>query len=113
MDLGIDVSDRDGVCVVTVDGEVDVYTSPGLKSRLAELIDDGCEKLIVDLGGVGFMDSSGLGALVSGLRRVKEKEGAMAVVGLREPIHKVFRITGFDKAFPVFDDVDGARDYLS
>jgi len=60
--------------------------------------------VIVDLEQVGFIDSSGLGVLVSALRRARERDGAVRIVCRRDNILKIFRITGLDKVFPIFDD---------
>jgi len=59
----------------------------------------GCNNVIVNLEGVGFIDSSGLGVLVSALRRAREREGAVRIVCTRENILKIFRITGWTKSF--------------
>ena len=103
--------ERDGaMCVISLSGEVDVYTSPSFKDRLVSAIDEGCTRIVVDLEGVDFIDSSGLGVLVSGLRRVKENDGSIRLICTREPILKVFRITGLDRVFPIFGSLDEARE---
>lgn len=102
MELDIKV-ERDGdVCVMSLDGEVDVYTAPALKQRIVDAVEDGCVNILVDMEKVGFIDSSGLGVLVSGLRRVKERSGAIRLVCTKDNILKIFRITGLDKVFPIF-----------
>jgi anti-sigma B factor antagonist len=103
-------TERDGeACLVTVAGEVDVYTSPALKGRLVEVIDAGCGRLVVVLDGVGFIDSSGLGVLVGALRRMKERGDDMQIVCTREQVLKIFRITGLDKVFPIVATIEEAR----
>ena len=92
-------------------GEVDVYTAPRLKEKLVEMIESGCVNIVVDLEGVSFIDSSGLGVLVSALRRARERDGAVRIVCTRENILKIFRITGLDKVFPVFADIAEAREF--
>ena len=109
MELDITSSHDEGLCVVRLAGEVDVYTAPKLKEALAAAMDEGCGRIAIDLEAVDFMDSSGLGALVGGLRRAKEASVDMVVVGPREQILKVFRITGLDKVFPVFDSIEDVR----
>jgi anti-sigma B factor antagonist len=109
MELDVGIAREEGVCVVTIAGEVDVYTSPVLKERLVEAAEDGCGIMIVDLDQVGFIDSSGLGVLVGALRRLREQGGEMHVVCTREQILKIFRITGLDKVFPIFASMDQAR----
>ena len=111
MELGIRTDQDGAACTVTLDGEVDVYTAPQLKERLVQLIDDGCVNVVVDLRGVGFIDSSGLGVLVSALRRARERDGAVRIVCTKDSVLKIFRITGLDKVFPIFSDVAEAREF--
>ncbi len=111
MELDINSVRTGDYCVMTLAGEVDVYTAPRLKSALVELIEQGCVNVLVDLENVGFIDSSGLGVLVGGLRRAKEKSGAIRLVCTRDSILKIFRITGLDKVFPIFESVDEAREF--
>ena len=66
MDLGLDVTERDGWAVLSVTGEVDVYTAPKFRERLIELVSEGKYQIVVDLEGVDFLDSTGLGVLVGG-----------------------------------------------
>lgn len=105
-------AERDGAfCIVSVAGDLDLYTSPVLKDRLVELVEDGRPDVVIDLSGVGFVDSSGLGVLVGILRRAKERDGSVRLAGVREAVAKTFRITGLDKVFPMFATVDEARGY--
>ncbi|MDP1808623.1 MAG: STAS domain-containing protein [Actinomycetota bacterium] len=108
MDLKIEVDEKDGVVLLKLNGEVDVYTAPKLKSRLVDLVDQGKFKIIVDLEEVDFMDSSGLGVLVGGLKRVRSHDGAIALICTQENILKIFRITGLVKVFPIFENQDQA-----
>ena len=98
-------TDRDGeVCTVNLEGEIDVYSAPVLKEALVSAIEGGCANVIVNLEKVGFIDSSGLGVLVSALRRARERDGVVRIVCTRDNILKIFRITGLDKVFPIFAD---------
>ena len=109
MELDVGIVREEAACIVTVAGEVDVYTSPTLKQRLVEAAGQDCGVMIVDLDQVGFIDSSGLGVLVGALRRLREQGREMHVVCTREQILKIFRITGLDKVFPIFATMDQAR----
>lgn len=111
MELEIRTKQDDKVCTLVLEGEVDVYTAPRLKEELVSLISAGCTHLIVDLEKVAFIDSSGLGVLVSALRRAREKDGAVRIVCTRESILKIFRITGLDKVFPIFSDASEAAEF--
>jgi len=105
-------SERDkDVCSVDLSGEIDVYTAPRLKEELVSVIESGCPNVIVNMEQVGFIDSSGLGVLVSALRRARERDGVVRIVCTRDNILKIFRITGLDKVFPIFGDAAEARKF--
>lgn len=109
MELEITTEKYGEVCSVVLNGEVDVYTAPRLKEELVAAIEGGCINVIVDLERVGFIDSSGLGVLVSALRRARERDGVVRIVCTRDNILKIFRITGLDKVFPIFADLVEAK----
>ena len=106
--LVLETHDHGDVTVVSVKGEVDLYTAPSLKERIADLVGAGRVRIAVDLTGVEFMDSTGLGVLIGGLKRSKEAGGSLALVGPREPVVKVLSITGLDKVFPIHETVEQA-----
>ncbi len=108
MDLSISSDARGAITVVHVGGEIDVYTAPVLREHLDEHISQGRHHLVVDLGGVSFMDSTGLGVLVGRLKLVRVKNGTLSLVCSSERILKVFSITGLDKVFQIFASVDDA-----
>jgi anti-sigma B factor antagonist len=111
MELDVSTEHSGGSCALALTGEVDVYTSPRLKQELGDLVDAGCMDIVIDLNGLTFIDSSGLGVLVSALRRIKERGGTMRLVCTKEAILKIFRITGLDKVFPLFTTVEEARGF--
>ncbi len=111
MELDISTENAGASCTIALDGEVDVYTSPQLRQELTSVLDSGCLHVVVDLERLGFIDSSGLGVLVSALRRVKERGGTLRLVCTKDSILKIFRITGLDKVFPLFTSVDEAREF--
>lgn len=111
MELDIQTEHAEDVCEIKLNGEIDVYTAPKLKEEIIALIEGGCSNVIVDLQGVAFIDSSGLGVLVSALRRARERDGAVRIICTRENILKIFRITGLDKVFPIFSDAAEARQF--
>ena len=108
MDLTLNSHDQAGHTVLAVSGEVDVYTAPALRDRIADLLDSGQHQLVIDLGGVEFLDSTGLGVLVAGLNRAREVGGSLALVCPQERVLKLFRITGLDEVFTVYSTVDEA-----
>ena len=94
--------------VLAVRGSVDLTTAPALRTRLAELIDDGHVCIVADLTGTDFLDSTGLGALVSALKRLRMKDGEIRVVCTSGHVRKVFEITSLDRVFAMHDSVESA-----
>jgi anti-sigma B factor antagonist len=109
MDLSLNVySDTPGSTVVAVGGEIDVYSAPKLRERLISLVDAGSYHLIVDMEAVEFLDSTGLGVLVGGLKRVRSHDGWIDLVCTQSRILRIFRITGLSKVFSIYDSVADA-----
>ncbi|HEX6968842.1 MAG TPA: STAS domain-containing protein [Micromonosporaceae bacterium] len=94
--------------VLEVGGEVDIESAPRLRENLVGVIAAGSRKVIVDLARVEFLDSSGLGVLVGGLRRLRAVDGTLVIVCDREPLLKIFRITALDRVFSIYPTVDAA-----
>ena len=82
-------------------GELDAYSVAQFREAFAELADEG--RVVVNLSGVQFMDSAGLGALIGGIRRIREAEGRVVIFSDREAITKLLHTTGFDRIVPVKD----------
>jgi anti-sigma B factor antagonist len=108
VDLKLDHHTKDGIEIVDVEGEIDVYTAPRLRELLIELVNTGFYQLVVNMEKVEFLDSTGLGVLVGGLKRVRAHDGSLDLVCTQERILKIFRITGLTKVFGIHDTVDEA-----
>lgn len=108
MDLTLETRDVDGRTIVAVGGEIDVYTAPKLRETISELVAAGHYDLIIDLQGVEFLDSTGLGVLVGGLKRVRTHDGSLELVCHQERLLKIFRITGLAKVFVIHDSPETA-----
>lgn len=109
MDLSIqERAAGEGRMVVEVTGEIDVYTAPKLREALLNLVESGNYRLIVDMEGVEFLDSTGLGVLVGGLKRVRAHDGAIDIVCTQGRILRIFKITGLSNVFTIYDTVDDA-----
>jgi anti-sigma B factor antagonist len=108
LELGIDVRTHNSHAIVDVKGEIDVYTAPKLREKLIELVSEGSYDVVVNLEGVDFLDSTGLGVLVGALKRVKAHEGSLALVCTQDKILKIFKITGLTKVFPIHGSVEDA-----
>ncbi len=109
MDITINVrEERKGLSVVELAGEIDVYTSPKVKDAVGALIDKGVYNLVIDLERVKYIDSTGLGVLIGGLKRVREHGGAVSLVCTNPQIKKIFDITGLVKIFGMYDSIPAA-----
>jgi anti-sigma B factor antagonist len=94
--------------VLAVKGRLNAITAPALKTQIRELVSSGHVELVCDLAGVGFLDSSGLSALVSGLKASREANGWLKLAGLNEQVGRIFRLTMLDHIFEIFPDVEAA-----
>ena len=108
MDFDVETSEQDGYSVLTLRGEIDVYTAPHLRQAIVDLVDGGARDLVIDMTMVEFLDSTGLGVLVEGLKRVKRHDGSLSIVATQDKILKIFDITGLNKAFPIHATVGDA-----
>lgn len=108
MDLTLATRDVDGRVVIEVAGEIDVYSAPKLRDRLSDLVGEGAYDLIIDMEGVEFIDSTGLGVLVGGLKKVRSHDGSLKLVCTQERLLKIFQITGLSKVFAIHDSVENA-----
>lgn len=97
-----------GVDVVHVRGEVDVLTAPALADELGRTSETDAARLVVDLDGVDFLDSTGLGVLVNARKRITGAGGRFSVASSNPRITKLFSITGLDELFDIHPDTDSA-----
>ena len=96
--------------VVQVGGEIDVYTAPQLRQRLHDLVEGGTKHIVVDLRGVEFLDSHGLGVLLGALKQLRAQGGNLVLVCVKESVLRVFRVTGLESPawFTIVPSVDAA-----
>jgi anti-sigma B factor antagonist len=98
----------DDGAVIAVRGEVDLFTAPELKKAIADAIDGGRVRVVVDLTETTFLDSSGLGVLVGALQRLRDRAGALSVVNVDSAISRTFSITGLDQILAIRDTREAA-----
>ena len=108
MDLKLGHHAQDGIEVIDVRGEIDIYTAPRLRELLIDLVGTGSYQLVVNLDEVGFLDSTGLGVLVGGLKRVRAHDGSLDLVCTQQPILKILTIAGLTEVFGIYETVDQA-----
>ncbi|MFG2167849.1 STAS domain-containing protein [Micromonospora chersina] len=109
MGLLLSVRPGRGCTVLEVRGEIDMATSPQLREGLQRLVDAGDRQVVVDLAGVGFMDSSGLGALVVMFKALRDVGGRLCVAAVQPAVRSVLTVTSVDRAIQVYDSVQAAE----
>ena len=96
------------VYVISLAGEVDLYTAPEFKQQLLEVIAQGAKHVVVDFTTTTFIDSTTLGVLVGGVKRLRTEGGQLSLVCSDRNITKIFEITGLDRVFAIHDTRDAA-----
>ena len=111
--LRVDVADREGYALVTVAGDIDVTTASTLREPLHELVEQRRHHHVIDLREVTFLDSTGLGILVSDHKRLRDRGGSLHVVCAPGLVSRVFRLTGVDRVVPLAESLDEAEAALA
>lgn len=91
--------------VLRIAGDVDGYTAPELRQQLIELVDKGARHIVADLREVDFLDSTGLGALVGGLKRMRLRQGSLELVVSGGRVMQLFDVTGLSRAFALHKSI--------
>lgn len=97
------VKDSSGVLVIHVEGQLIVGNRQELKDAVQHVLDRGERKLLIDFSKTGYIDSSGLGALVSISKKVREYGGELRLAGLNEDLRSLFELTKLDTLFSIAD----------
>ena len=98
----------DASYVISLAGEVDLYTAPEFKQQLLEVISQGAKNVVVDFSDTTFIDSTTLGVLVGGVKRLRSNDGQLSLVCSDRNITKIFEITGLDRVFTIYATRDEA-----
>ncbi len=101
-------SEQDGWSVVAVGGDLDLTSSPRLRKEIVALVSWGTTRVVLDLGGVEFCDSVGLGVILAAVKRVRSHGGELRVANCSEPVRRLFDLTRLDRALPPYPDVAAA-----
>ena len=102
----------DGSYVISLAGEVDLYTAPEFKQQLLDVISQGGKNVVVDFTNTTFIDSTTLGVLVGGVKRLRTNDGQLSLVCSDRNITKIFEITGLDRVFTIYATRDEAVEQL-
>ena len=103
----------DSTYVISLAGEVDLYTAPEFKQQLLDTIAQGAKHVVVDFSDTTFIDSTTLGVLVGGVKRLRTNDGQLSLVCSDRNITKIFEITGLDRVFTIYPTRDEAVSKVS
>jgi anti-sigma B factor antagonist len=107
VELNVSSRFHDDYTIVTISGEIDLYTAPRLHSELVGVLDDGMPgRVVIDMSGVEFCDSTGMNVLLSCLRRARERGGELEIAAPRPAVRKILQVTGLDSVFTLVADAD-------
>ena len=101
MDIRQVWNEQENSWYITLSGEIDIYNAPELKTSLLNLLDQNKGDIKIDCKDLKYIDSTGLGVLISALRKVKDYNGEIIIKNLKPYIYKIFSITGLDKVFAI------------
>ena len=105
----VSIEEREAAVVIDIKEErLDAHNSSDFKNQMLNLFEEGKVNLIIDMNGVRFVDSSGLGALVSGYKNANSREGNLKLCGLQSQVKSMFELTRLHRVFEIFPDVDEA-----
>ncbi|WP_071458907.1 anti-sigma factor antagonist [Bacillus massilinigeriensis] len=107
MNISIDVKEINSVSEIKVSGEIDAYTAPKLRETLFPMSEMNGVKMTVDLSGVSYMDSTGLGVFVGVFKNVRANEGEFKIVGLSSRLQRLFEITGLADIIDINSEIEG------
>lgn len=98
------------VAVIRPQGRLTMVTAPQLRTLVADTVGEGRNRVVVDLGAVEFMDSSGLGALIAGLKTARQAGGDLRIACVAPQVATVLQLTNLDRVLRSYDTVEGALD---
>ncbi len=105
MELNVSTRSHADHTIVTVSGEIDLYTAPRLHGEIAAVLADGMPaRVVIDMSGVEFCDSTGMNVLLSCLRRARERGGELEIASPRPAVRKILQVTGLDSVFTLAED---------
>lgn len=111
IELQIETRTEDGWTILVTGGELDLYTAPGLRDEVLAKVADGGRRIAIDLNGVGFIDSTGLGVLVACLKRVREQDGRLVLIAPEaSPLRRLLSLTGLEQVLPTYTDLTDVSD---
>jgi anti-sigma B factor antagonist len=105
-------SAEENLAVVDLQGEVDAFTAPKLKQEIINQIERGVSHIAINLANVNYLDSTGLGVLIGGLKRTRDKNGELVLICPNVRIMRIFDITGLSRIFEMYQTEEEALERL-
>ena len=106
--MDITQDEQGSALVLRLDGRLNMVAAPRLKAAIDDAVGAGRPRIVVDLSSVSFMDSSGLGALVAGLKKARQASGDLRITGVNQQVATVLRLTNLDRVLRAHDSVEAA-----
>ncbi|MFW6080119.1 MAG: STAS domain-containing protein [Gemmatimonadota bacterium] len=106
--MSFDMKKENGVCIIDVEGQLIVGNRQELKQTVLDELDEGERKFLIDFANTGYIDSSGLGVLVSLSKKIREKGGELRLANLNEDLRTLFELTKLDTLFQISESRDAA-----
>ena len=106
--MEIMIKDREGGKIIVLSGDIDMYTSPGVRKQLLRLIDQRVSVIMVDLADVTYIDSSGIATFVEGLKGMMSYSGRLKFFGIPPRIKEIFNFSKLDKVFDMYGSIEDA-----
>lgn len=101
---------ENGATVVAPTGRLDVAGAPALKDAITEVVKNGPPRVVIDLEGVSFVDSTGLGSVISALKQIRSSQGELRLAAPNQQVRVVLELTTLDRVFPYYATVEEALD---
>ena len=95
--FSVEIEKKQNIPIVHINGEIDIYTCPELRTSLTQLIENGSRNLILDLENIQYIDSTGLGTIAHTARAIESDNGQVLVVCTKNQIKKIFEVSGLEK----------------
>lgn len=108
--MDITKRNKGDIVVLDITGEIDLYNAPEIKDIISKLIEEKKYNVIINLEKVSYIDSSGIGALISSLSNLKKYQGGLKIINVYASVRKVFELTKLTSFFEIFDAEDVAVD---
>ena len=102
--MEINIREVGDVCILDIEGRLDINVSNKIRENLDSVISNGKKKIVFNLREVDFINSSGLGILVSSLKKIKENGGVLKILNLQNYVKELFEISQLIKVFEIYDD---------